>query len=151
MLRLLPGVSSSLISILLVHSPAFLSKTSPDFSCVGCSQHLVLCMPAEWYRLPCWMQVTVLSARGIYIGSKIITYDMMTWELYNLEIELSLYSALMQFFVVDCAQSTNELTNCLSARRFSRTSHSWSLRERQAQKVAMVDHLRGMCGRWDNI
>ena len=28
--------SSLLISTLLVHSPAFFSKTFPDFSCVGC-------------------------------------------------------------------------------------------------------------------
>ena len=32
------------------------SKTSPNF---------FLCWPAEWNRSPCWMQVPVLSARGI--------------------------------------------------------------------------------------
>ena len=30
------GSSSLLISTLPVHSPTFFSKTSPDFSCVGC-------------------------------------------------------------------------------------------------------------------
>ena len=32
----MPGISSLLISTLPVHSPAFFSKSSPDFSCVGC-------------------------------------------------------------------------------------------------------------------
>ena len=36
MLRLLPGISSLLISTLPVHSPAFFPKPAPSFSCVSC-------------------------------------------------------------------------------------------------------------------
>ena len=91
MLRLLPGISSSLISTLLVHSPPNFSETSPKFffspvlaaantgSCVGPQNkidHLAGC------RLP------VLSARGIYIGSKKhMTCGVMTCEMNNLEKE----------------------------------------------------------------
>ena len=51
---------SLLISTLPVHSPAFFSKISPDFSCVGCGSHMVSVLARR-----CRMQVPVLSAGGM--------------------------------------------------------------------------------------
>ena len=71
--RVLPGISSWLISILPVHSHAFFSKNPPDFfllpvlavsktgSCVGALNKIG--HPARRYRQ--LKQVPVLSARGI--------------------------------------------------------------------------------------
>ena len=70
MLRLPPGICSLLISILPFHSPAFLQNLSRVFpelslantgSCVG-SQNKIG-QPAHHHKQ--WMQVPVLSARGI--------------------------------------------------------------------------------------
>ena len=44
-------------------------ETSPEFVLCQLSWHWFLCAPAEWNRLPCWVQAPVSSARGIWIGS----------------------------------------------------------------------------------
>ena len=75
-LPLKPGVGqytarhAALTFTLPVHSPAFFPKPLPSFSCVSCGWLGFLCRPAEWNRSPCWMQVPVLSARGIETGLK---------------------------------------------------------------------------------
>ena len=73
--RLLPGISSMLISSLPVHSPALfqnLSRAFPvlDVANTGSSVGLLNMIghPAHCYRQ--LMQVPVLRARGIQIGSK---------------------------------------------------------------------------------
>ena len=75
MLRLLPGISSLIISTLSVRSPAFTPNLSRFFpllavantgSCVGLQDKIG--HPAHRYRQ--LMQVPGLSARGISIGSK---------------------------------------------------------------------------------
>ena len=90
-------LSFLLICTLPVHSPAFFSRTSPDFflcwlwlthgSCVGPQNKIG--HPAGC-RFPCWVP-------AVYKQAKKNTWfcGMMTCEMTNLEIEWSLCSALM--------------------------------------------------------
>ena len=53
------------ISTLPVHSPAFFPKPLPISPVLAVANKWFLCRPTEEKRSPYWMQVPVLSARGI--------------------------------------------------------------------------------------
>ena len=64
MLRLLPGSSSSLISTLPVHSPAFFPKPLPIFSCVGLQNKI---SHPVWCRFPCWVPAAYKWAQKTWL------------------------------------------------------------------------------------
>ena len=126
MLRLLPGISFLLISTLPVHSPAYFFKTSPDFSCVGCGWHRLLCRPAEWNRSPCWMQVPVECLRNI---NRLKKHDLWYDDLWNEYLgDWVKFVFSPDVLLCDWVGSKHQLTNELSCFRMSVIHHPHSPR-----------------------